>query len=125
MPFMIRNKYGDFSRGGGNPDFVPFEKAKTWKNLGQVKNHLSMFRTFDGKNQVPDDWEVVEVAMAIVGQPENARKMAQPYCDKQAEANMNYRDRYQKEQAERERAELKRLMKKYQVDKPGHAPGFE
>jgi len=82
MPYMIRNKYGDFSKGGNNPDFVPFTKGKVWKTLGQVKNHLSMFRTFDGRNQVPEDWEVVEVVLTPTEASENARQMVQPYCDK-------------------------------------------
>jgi hypothetical protein len=101
---------------------VEFAKGKVWKTLGQLKGHLSMFRTIQGVNQVPLDWQVIEVALTPVGQPQNARDMVQASCDKQYKRMHMYKNRYEKEQADREKAELKRLLKKYQ---PGHAPGHE
>lgn len=114
MPYVIKNSYGDFSRGGNDPDFVPFEKAKVWRTLGQVKNHLAMFRTYQGYNQVPQDWQVIEVALTQVGQPQNARELVQPNCDEQKRRQGEYRDAYAKEQADREKRELKRLKEKYE-----------
>jgi hypothetical protein len=119
MPYMIRNGQGLFSTGGGHPSFR--EDGKMWKTLGQVKSHLAMFRTYQGVNQVPADWEVVEVQLKLLS-GENARALVQPLADKQAERQAQYKNRFEKERADREKAEFKRLQKKYD---PAHAPGHE
>ena len=122
MPFMIMNSKGLYSLGGNRPRFVEFSKAKVWKTLGPLKGHLAMFRTYQGVNQVPVDWEVVQVELKEVGPRQNARDMVQPSCDKQYQRQRQYKNAYEKEQADREKAEFKRLQKKYD---PAHAPGHE
>ena len=114
MPFMIVDQNGLFSRGGNRPDFVEFSKAKVWKTLGQLKGHLAMFRTYQGVNQVPLDWEIVEVVLTPVGPRQNARDAVQASCDKQYKRQAAYKNAYEKERADREKAEYKRLKAKYE-----------
>lgn len=122
MPFMIIDERGLYSTGGNRPRFVERSKGKVWRTLGQLKGHLAMFRTYQGENEVDEGWEVVEVQLAEVGTRLNAANLVQPACDAQAKRQAQYKDRYAKEQADREKAELNRLMKKYS---PAHAPGEE
>ena len=119
---MIIDERNLYSTGGLRPRFVERSKAKVWRTLGQVKGHLSFFRTLQGVNEVDEDWEVVEVQLAEVGTRMNAHNLVQESCDKQAKKMGQYKTKYEKEQADREKAELKRLLKKYE---PGHAPGHE
>lgn len=109
--YMIRNGQGLLSTGGSSPRFR--EDGKMWKTLGQVKSHLAMFRTIYGVNQVPEDWEVIEVKLVQFGNAQNARQLVQPNADAAAAKMAGYKDRYAKEQADREKAELRRLKEKY------------
>lgn len=60
--YKIRNGKGLWSSGGSYPSFS--KRGKTWDSLGHLKNHLSNYTAsrygYSG-NQVPDDWEIVEV----------------------------------------------------------------
>jgi len=111
MPYMIRDGHGLFSTGGGHPKFR--EDGKMWKTLGQVKSHLAMFRTYQGVNEVPRDWEVVEVEIRLLA-GENAHAMVQPLADKQAERQAQYKNRFEKERAEAEKRQLRLLKEKYE-----------
>lgn len=110
--FIIRNKDGLLSTGGGNPRFQT--NGKMWKTLGQVKGHLAMFRTIYGVNEVPEDWEIVEIRLEETGHTMNARELAQPHADA-AKARMDgYRTADERRRAAVEKAELKRLKEKYE-----------
>jgi len=124
MPYMIQDSASFlWSTGGIRPKFVAFSRAKVWRTLGQVKGHLAIFRTFQGVNQVPSTWMVIPVELQVVYASQlNARELVQENCDKQAAKQAQYKNAREKEQADRELAELKRLTKKY---KPAHAPGAE
>lgn len=63
MPFKIRNKTGLWSTGGCWPRFT--KAGKVWNDLGKVKQHLAQFITRDGRSDIPDDWEVVELKIEI------------------------------------------------------------
>jgi len=111
MPYMIRDNQGRWSKGGSHPRFG--EDGKMWKTIAQVKSHLAMFRTYQGVNEVPEDWQVVEVELKLLS-GENARALVQPLADKQAKRQALYKNRFEKQRAEDEKRTLKRLKEKYE-----------
>ena len=114
--YMIRDSRGMLSRGGTSPRFGV--EGKMWRTLGQVKSHLALFRSYQGVNEVPDDWEVIEVKLVQFGNAQNARQLVQPYADKQAKRQAQYKNSYEKGRADAEKRELKRLKEKYESERP-------
>jgi len=102
-----------YSKGGHRPRFSE-TGGKVWTSIGKVKSHLAMFRTYQGTNEVPEDWEVIEVRLVSVNEPVNARDMVQPNADKQAERQAAYKNRFEKERADAEKRQLKLLKEKYE-----------
>lgn len=124
MPYVIycSKEHGGYSTGSKSPRFVAFPRAKVWKTLGQVKNHLAQFKTFQGVNLVPKDWVVIQVELKLTDQVQDAHDLAQEGAEKTAKRQAQYTDKWDQRKAEQEMAELKRLQKKYQSAIPW---GFE
>lgn len=106
------NGHWEYSSGGAHPEWRQ-HGGKTWNSLGQVRNHLNLFVTLDGKNLVPEEWEVVECEVQIAPTAQhNARLLAQRHAVAAAEQQARW-SAGRTSIVEREKAELARLLAKY------------
>lgn len=110
--YVIQNGEGLYSSGGSSPKFT--ELGKIWRTIGQLKNHLAMFKTYDGANHVPKDWKVIEIQLLPSKSIQNAHELAQAGAQKTAERMKGYTSKYAKQQADDEKRLLKKLKEKYE-----------
>lgn len=67
--YKIRDKNtGLFSCGGDGPRWS--RVGKTWSSMGNLKNHLALFRHWrTGVDERLKDWEIVEFTLAVFSGP--------------------------------------------------------
>lgn len=62
--YKIRNKTtGLYSNGGSNAAFPHNwdNKGKTWKRIGDVRNHVTMMRDYGLSTEYMSNWELIEI----------------------------------------------------------------
>lgn len=106
LRYMIRNGEGQYSLGGYGPvKFTDMNRAKIWRTIGAVSNHLNL--VMEHEKAIPDDWVIVPIVIS----EDEATWSAKSYYEHR------YLERKEKERVESEQRRKERLLEqKKQID---------